>query len=165
MRKKNGFTLTEVLAVVSILAAVMIIATPIVMNTLGKSKKIIREEDRKTALDSVKTYLADIENGTVKYKAPGIVEINGHVYTAGTEMKTYDAISYIISKSVDEGIEIPVTTLVSGGYLDSNCDYENHPNKCKFKSTCIFKGYMDGDTQDGYNVVKKYRSEFGTNCD
>ena len=164
MRKRNGFTLTEVLAVVSILAAIMIIATPIVLKTINQSKKIITEEDKKTAIDSAEAYLSDIENGLVIYKAPTDLTINDNSYHEGDNMKTYDAISYIISVSDSTGIEIPIQTLVDDGYLDEKCNYETSPKKCKFKSTCTFTGYMDGDIQDGYNVVLKYRAKINDNC-
>ena len=162
MRKKNGFTLTELLAVISILAAIIIIATPIVLSTMNKSKKLIKEEDKKTALEAVKTYLSDIENGVIKYKAPKNLEVNGNTYSSGSEMKTYDAITYISNES--DGIDVPITLLIEGEYIDPKCNYDTNAKKCKFKRECTFKGYMDGDTQDGYVIIKKYRAEIGNNC-
>ena len=39
MKKKNAFTLIELLAIIVVLAIIALIATPIVMNTINSAKK------------------------------------------------------------------------------------------------------------------------------
>src|SRR5574344_2769257 len=51
--KKKGYTLIEILAVIVILALIALIATPIVMNLIGKAKQ-------KAAIDSAYTYVNSI---------------------------------------------------------------------------------------------------------
>ena len=52
--KKNGFTLVELLAVIVVLAIIALIATPIVLNVIEKSKK-------NAAIDSAYGYIEAIE--------------------------------------------------------------------------------------------------------
>ena len=60
MKKKNGFTLVELLAVIVILAIIMIIAIPAVLETMQSArKKTFKEYAMKMTNEGQKTYLAD----------------------------------------------------------------------------------------------------------
>ena len=60
MKKKNGFTLVELLAVIVILAIIMIIAIPAVLETMQSArKKTFKEYAMKMTSEGQKTYLAD----------------------------------------------------------------------------------------------------------
>ena len=53
--KRKGFTLIELLAVIVVLAIVALIATPIVMNTIKKSKKGAAERSADSFVKQVET--------------------------------------------------------------------------------------------------------------
>lgn len=54
--KKNGFTLTELLAVIAILALLLVIATPNILNQLNKQEQKLSEETIKELKDSAVSY-------------------------------------------------------------------------------------------------------------
>ena len=58
MKRKNAFTLIELLAVIVVLAIIALIATPIVMNTIEKSKKGAAERSADNYIDAVETTVA-----------------------------------------------------------------------------------------------------------
>mgnify|MGYP004470238301 CR=1 FL=1 len=59
MRNKKGFTLIELLAVIVVLAIIALIATPIVMNTIKKSKKGAAERSADSYIKQVETAVAE----------------------------------------------------------------------------------------------------------
>ena len=63
--KRKGFTLIELLAVIVVLAIIALIATPIVMNTIEKSKKGAAERTADSYVRAIETYIATfyVENG------------------------------------------------------------------------------------------------------
>ena len=83
MKKKKGFTLIELLAVIVVLAIIALIATPIVMNTIEKSKKGAAERSADNYIDAVETAVAtkrldgDILEGTYTINDKGNLEGNG----------------------------------------------------------------------------------------
>ena len=99
--KKKGFTLIELLAVIVVLAIIALIATPIVMNTIEKSKKGAAERSADNYIDAVETTVAtkrlegDILEGTYTINDKGnlegnglteplVIEMNGNKPTSGT---------------------------------------------------------------------------------
>lgn len=54
--KKNGFTLTELLAVIAVLALLIVIATPNILNMLNKQEQKLSEETIKELKDSAVGY-------------------------------------------------------------------------------------------------------------
>ena len=59
MKRKNAFTLIELLAVIVVLAIIALIATPIVMNTIKKSKKGAAERSADSYIKQVETAVAE----------------------------------------------------------------------------------------------------------
>ena len=58
MKRKNAFTLIELLAVIVVLAIIALIATPIVMNTIKRSKKGAAERSADNYIKQVETVVA-----------------------------------------------------------------------------------------------------------
>ena len=81
--KRKGFTLIELLAVIVVLAIIALIATPIVMNTIERSKKGAAERTADNYIDAVETAVAtkrlegDILEGTYTINDKGNLEGNG----------------------------------------------------------------------------------------
>ena len=59
MKNKKGFTLIELLAVIVVLAIIALIATPIVMNTIKKSKKGAAERSADSYVKQVEVAVAE----------------------------------------------------------------------------------------------------------
>ncbi len=59
MKRKNAFTLIELLAVIVVLAIIALITTPIVMNTIKKSKKGAAERSVDSYVKQVETVVAE----------------------------------------------------------------------------------------------------------
>ena len=66
MRKKNGFTLVELLAVIVVLALIMIIAIPAVLDTMNKSRRQLFIEYAEKVLIAAQTqYVTDSSLGNI----------------------------------------------------------------------------------------------------
>ena len=92
--KKSGFTLIELLAVIVILAIIALIATPIVMNTIEKSKKSAAERSADNYIDAVETAIATsrldnvtVEDGLYVTDANGNLCKEGNTCTDATLLK------------------------------------------------------------------------------
>ena len=59
MKDKNGFTLPEVLTVITILAVIMILAISSAVRMLDQTKRKISEYDKQILLDAAKSYGED----------------------------------------------------------------------------------------------------------
>ena len=77
MKKKNAFTLIELLAVIVVLAIIALIATPIVMNTIKNAKKGAAERTADNYIKQVETAVAEakLENKSVPN---GTYDIDGN---------------------------------------------------------------------------------------
>ncbi len=108
MRNKKGFTLTELLAVIIILAVIALIATPIVLNVIDSARKSANKDSAYGLLDSSKLYYMEslldeskslngnlIDKINVSGRKPdsGTVYINNSGETALAVV--YDKICYI----------------------------------------------------------------------
>ena len=101
--KKKGFTLIELLAVIVVLAIIALIATPIVMNAIEKSKKGAAERSADSYIGAVETTVAterldgnEVQNGTYEIDGEGnltgkglpnnklVIDMKGNKPTSGT---------------------------------------------------------------------------------
>ena len=98
MKKNNGFTLIELLAVIIILAAIALVAFPVLLNTIKNSENQIDETTEKLVINATKLYIDDNlndypkTNGNIycisfdnlianKYMEKGIIESTGVEFT------------------------------------------------------------------------------------
>ncbi len=61
MKKNNGFTLVELMAVIAVLAIIALIAYPLVTKTITNSKEKLSDEQKRTLEEAAKLYA--IKNG------------------------------------------------------------------------------------------------------
>ena len=77
MKKKNAFTLIELLAVIVVLAIIALIATPIVMNTIKNAKKGAAERSADNYIDAVETTVATKRLDNVILEGEYIIQPDG----------------------------------------------------------------------------------------
>ena len=166
MRSK-GFTLVELLAVISILGVSAILGLPSLLSAFNNSKKILDSYTEDGIIDAAKTYITDIDLGTIKYtynsNTPFKSIQSGITYNKGDVMKTYDFKLYL--DSVGE-ITVPITTLVSGGYYNKGCDYATKNKDCVIKDTCLVTASIIMEKNNaGYFVSKGYEAKILSGCE
>ena len=77
MKRRNAFTLIELLAVIVVLAIIALIATPIVMNTIKKSQKGAAERSTDNYIDAVETTVATKRLDNVILEGEYIIQPDG----------------------------------------------------------------------------------------
>lgn len=163
--KNKGFTLVEVLAVLSLIGVVMVFFSPMILDAFYKSKHMISDLEKDTLLDAAKMYITDFDLGVKSYVYEGKsnIDINGHTYEKGSKMSAYDFKTYAIN---NDGIIVNIRELVEGKYYDKNCDY-NNPQTCKIKENCKLKVKINGEkTKDGrYYVTNGYEAQISEGCE
>lgn len=183
MKNRNGYTLVEVLAVISILGIVMVLVLPTVLSVFGNSKKMLSEQEKEILIDAAKYYIIDIDEGVKPfiYQGNNPTTINGKTYSKGQELSVYDARTYLIE---NDGIIITALDLVNGKYYDKDCIYEGSivdykengviktsvaqkDISCTVPKTCKIKiGIVGHKVQnDLYYVVDDYKVELLDGCE
>lgn len=107
MRNNKGFTLVEILAVITILGIIIIFALPVALDTIGKSRNQLNEYTRKNIADTAKMYFMDIVEKvdpdnkyyTVKDDVVFTSNITGKEYKNGDSIFGYDFLLYALLKS------------------------------------------------------------------
>ena len=133
--KKKGFTLIELLAVIIILAIIALIATPIVMNIIERSRKGAAERSAENYLSAVETEVMSLRaNGTILSDGTYTINEDGDVClnSGCTEKITIEmsgtkpssgTVAISNGKVVASGANNATTTLTIGEYtatIDSN---------------------------------------------
>lgn len=175
MKKNKGFTLVELLAVISILGVVMILVVPTMLRALGNAKKELSKYDLEGVEDAGKMYVTDLDEGIRDYTYTGktAIVVNEKTITPGTVLSGYDLKVYIINMG---GINVDMGTLVKEGYYNDGCHYagETFGGKvltedvgCKLPKDCTLKVGIDYKmSNDGvYYVTKGYTAEIVSGCE
>lgn len=173
--KNKGFTLVELLAVISILGVVMILVVPTMLRALGNSKKLLSEYDLEGVEDAGKMYVNDMDEGLRNYTYNGKdpIVVNDKTITPGTVLSGYDLKVYIINVG---GILVDMGTLVKEGYYNDGCHYagETFGGKvltedvdCKLPKECTLRVGIDYKmSNDGvYYVTNGYKAEIVSGCE
>ena len=143
MKKKKGFTLIELLAVIVVLAIIALIATPIVMNAIEKSKKGAAERSADNYIDAVETTVAterlegNILEGTYVINDKGNLEGNSLTEPLEIDMNGNKPSSGTIT--IKDGQVTTDTTLTIGDYTVSYNEENN-----KYEATEL-KKYTNGE--------------------
>ncbi|MCH5167232.1 MAG: type II secretion system protein [Erysipelotrichales bacterium] len=168
--KNKGFTLVELLAVISIMGVVMVLFLPTMLAALRNGKNLLKKYDLEGVEDAGKMYAADLDNGVITYTYTGDedIEVNGKIIKPNTELKGYDLKVYLIEKGP---IEVTMETLVAGDYYDKNCKYATNPGEkdknCHLPKTCTLSiGLEHTLSKDGlYYVTTGYTSKIVRGCE
>ena len=148
MKKKNAFTLIELLAVIVVLAIIALIATPIVMNTIKNAKKGAAERSADSYIDAVETTVATskldsdgIPDGTYTINEDGNLTGNGLKEPLEIEMNGNKPTSGTIT--IKNGQVTKDSTMTIGGY-----DVKYNEDNKKYEAT--EKGNTTPDTPKTY---------------
>lgn len=168
--KNKGFTLVELLAVISIIGVVMVLFMPTMLSALRNGKNLLKKYDLEGVEDAGKMYVTDLDNGilTYTYRGSENIEVNGKVITPNTELSGYDLKVFLIEHGP---IEVTMETLVAGDYYDKNCKYatkEGEKDKnCHFPKTCTLSvGLEHSFSKDNrYYVTTGYTSKIVRGCE
>jgi prepilin-type N-terminal cleavage/methylation domain-containing protein len=166
MKSNNkGFTLVEILAVLSVLGVVSILIIPTMLKAFYDTRSLLSESDERQILDAAKMWMTDFDRSVNKYIYTGSgIELNGHTYANGDALQVYDWRTYVIE---NHGINVTMKELVEGGYYDQRCDYSKENNTCKVPETCTIKVGLEYTTAvgDRYYVVTGYTAELFNGCE
>lgn len=173
--KNKGFTLVELLAVISVMGVVMILVVPTMLRALGNSKKLLNQYDMQGVEDAGKMYVNDMDEGLRNYTYTGSenITVNDKTITPGTVLSGYDLKVYIINMG---GILVDMGTLVKEGYYNDGCHYagETFGGKvltedvdCKLPKECTLRVGIDYKmSNDGvYYVTNAYTAEIVSGCE
>ncbi len=149
MRKKNGFTLVELLAVIVVLAIIMIIAIPSVLDTMNNAR-------RKTfVLEAQKVFKSTQEQYTMDSQS-SIPGAGVYIYNIKTDLGTTDTGNYLGFVIVDaEDVDNPQYII----YLwDNNYMLFNY----NVNASGGFPDPTDTSTVQGFNssTVAQFNSEY-----
>ena len=106
MMKKNGFTLIELLAVIVVIAVIMVIVTPSLLNTGDSARDKLTEVEKKNLIDAGKMLALDLND---------------------SESDIYNCSGWITECSKSNGkwisVTMSVSDLISHGYFTDNYNH------------------------------------------
>lgn len=151
MKDKNGYTLGEVLAVITILSLVIVLTVSVAVRLLDQTKRKVNEYDEKILLDAAITYGEDLDkNGKSYFLIDDMSLESGSVIHANAEVN-----GYALKSIINEKKELPVKTskLRELGYIDKKLDYN-----------CTIDMVFETSIQDGYIVIDKISAKLEDDC-
>ena len=168
--KNKGFTLIELLAVIVVLAIIALIATPIVMNTINRSKKGAAERSADNYIDAVETAVATKHLDETILDGEYIIQPDGSLCpTSGCGENDKDKVIIEMEGNKPTGGTIIISngqvttdsTMTIGGYdvkyNEDNKKYEA-TEKESSSSTVVYRwsedGIKIGDTIDPSDTTK-----------
>jgi len=124
--KNKGFTLVEVLAVISLIGVLIILFTPSIISIFNNAKHQISYMNKQNIIDAGKLYVTDLLN-------KGTETVDGK-----TVLVTYNGLSGYdfksgICTSTDQSLTVSVKYLVEHSYYDKECDYNGNTTNCKIQ--------------------------------
>ena len=135
MKKSSGFTLTELLAVIAILAILVLIAAPAVTKYIQNSRKTTNE-----------TILNNLEDAAVTY---GLEHSSGSAFIANTCATTSDNPNGLSSSCK---VNVSVQTLINEGFFKDDASRLK-----KDGNVTIYKYKHSSNGKDFYDI-KAYAS-------
>ena len=151
MKDKNGYTIPEVLAVITVISIVMILTISYAATILDKTKKKITDVDKRILLDAAITYGEDLDKNDKSYFLINDMSLSsGTIIRSGAEVNGY-ALKELIN--ANNTLPVRISKLYELGYIDKN----------KYKD-CNINLVFETSTQDGYIVIDKINANLGEDC-
>lgn len=173
--KNKGFTLVELLAVLSILGVVAILIMPTMLSALGNGKKMLSKYDLEGVEDAGKMYITDLDMGQIDYvyEEDEEIKLNDHTYKKGDVLSPYDFKAYVRMK---DGLDVDMRKLVKEGYYDKNCRYKGEvfdgkviekDQNCHVPADCTLHVSIEQTlSEDGrYYMTSGYTAEIKSGCE
>ena len=151
MKDKNGYTLGEVLAVITILSLIIVLTVSIAVKLLDQTKRKVSDYDEKILLDAAVIYAEDLDkNGKSYFLIDNMSFESGSVIHANAEIN-----GYALKEIINEKKTLPVKTskLRELQYIDKKLDYN-----------CTIDMVFETSIQDGYIVIDKISAKLGEDC-
>lgn len=173
--KNKGFTLVEILAVLSIIGVIVVLVMPTMLGALRNGKKMLSKYDLEGVEDAGKMYITDLDLGVVDYiyQEDEEITLNGHVYKKNDVLTPYDLKEYVRNKG---GLDIDMRSLVKAGYYDKNCKYKGEivngkplekDMNCHMPADCILHVSIEQTLSDDgrYYITSGYTSKIKSGCE
>ncbi len=157
MRDKNGYTLPEVLAVVTIIAVVATLTITLSVSLLDKTKNKINDYERTILVEIATTYAEDLDKNGKSYYLTSDMNQGSVVIPNGTEVKEYAFKELVHSNPT---IPITINKLKELGYFG---DLDVKIQK-KYNFDCTINMNFETSVQDGYIVIDKISAKLGDDC-
>ena len=156
-KKKNAFTLIELLAIIVILAIIAVITVPIILNIIENSRKGAATDSAYGYKDSVnKTYIAELQNHN-KLKLEGTYTVNSDGSLIPADENTdfneddYDSLDVQVSGTIPSSGELTYeNNVLKSGYLVIG-DYRVTFNSDGTVTTVKNTGSSSNEQGDGGN--------------
>ena len=161
MKKKNGFTLVELLAVIVILALVMVLTIPSIINVMSQARrKTFQEYISKFYTAAVSQYESDSGIlGTIKGAGWYVYDVENDIGLADTG--NYKGFIVVNASNVDEPHFI--IELYNDNYMINNYDITNH--KIPDADSTYIKPYSAGTVKtNAYDVCVQAMGGAGHTC-
>lgn len=166
---RKGYTLVELLAIISILAVVMIFFIPYMLRVFYNTKNMLNDYMATDLKDSVKAYLADYDLCVKEYVFKGgSYKGLDKTYKNGDKMSCYDFKTYVADQGGE--LDINIKTLVEEGYYNDGCTYGGTGTEkdkgCQISSNCVVTGIIKTEKAPATNylITKDYDAKIGNDC-
>lgn len=150
MKDKNGYTLSEVLACITIISLIIVFTVSIAVKTLDNSKKSISDVDKKIIVDAAKTYAEDLDKNEKSYFLLSNMNVGETIIHKDAEINGYS-----LKALIEANNTLPVKTskLKELGYLDEKNDIN-----------CTINMEFKTSRQDGYIIIDEISAKLGDDC-
>ena len=137
-KRKNGFTLVEILAVLTILGLIALVAIPAVLNSIKSTKDDLYDNQIKLIISGAESYVTD----------------------AVTDSTVNPNIQLLMKKNITE-LHVSLNQLISAGALDNNisnplCEGDNK----FFEQDKVYVGITYDGAEFDYELVYKVDDDY-----
>lgn len=143
MKRNKGFTLVELISILTILGIIALITIPIMTKTINKSKEKALREQKAAIVESAKKYALDIAEDLPKYE--------GDIYTVS--ISTLRNSPYL----EEDNIINPVTNKAMNGCV--NITYSGSKGKYSYEYVDTCKTYASSPELDEKMIPVVYRND------
>ena len=172
MKNKNGFTLVELLTIVTIIAVLIILLLPVINKSLRSINKALKDIDKNALIDSTKLYVNNLVNNGYNVVSTNHYDASCNFINTtqenklasyinnGVELSGYRFVEY----AAQNDLYITAEYLVQNGYFDNGCIYDTN-NTCEKSTSCKVDKACTLVVHFNSNTVKANPNCTSANCE